>query len=149
LPSTLLAGTVPVSEPRADHGGQRRRVHAREGPADRGLGRHHPPVGGITTNAERGTHRLRGVRSPLSDRDHRPGAGQDRSGGHGKDRNQRMAAATAPSRVVDRGEVGEQLRRFSWSQQVGVGELGQGGWGRGCWSVGTGVHRDHEAVVTP
>jgi hypothetical protein len=55
----LLAGTVPVSEPRADHGGQRRQVHAREGPADRGLGRHHPPVGGIATNAERGTHRLR------------------------------------------------------------------------------------------
>jgi hypothetical protein len=130
-PSMRLAGTVPVSEPRADHGGQRRRVHAREGPADRGLGRHHPPVGSITASAERGTHRLRGVRGPLSDRGHRPGAGQDRSGGHGKDRDQRMAAATAPSRVVDRGEVGEQMRRFSWSQQVGVGELGQGGWDRG------------------
>jgi hypothetical protein len=43
----------------------------------------------------------------------------------------RMAAATAPSRVTDRGEVGEQVRRFSWSQQVGVGELGEGGWDRG------------------
>jgi hypothetical protein len=126
----LLAGTVPVSEPRADHGGQQVRVHAR-GPADRGLGRHHPPVGSITASAERGTHRLRGVRGPLSDRGHRPGAGQDRGGGHGKDRDQWMAAATAPSRVVDRGEVGEQVRRFSWSQQVGVGELGEGGWDRG------------------
>jgi hypothetical protein len=28
-------------------------------------------------------------------------------------------------------EVGEQVRRFSWSQQVGVGELGEGGWDRG------------------
>jgi hypothetical protein len=126
-----LAGTVPVSQPRADHRGQQVRVHAGEGPADGGLGRHHPPVGSVTAGAERDTHRLRGVGGPLSDRGHRPGAGQDRSGGHGKDRDQRMAAATALSRVVDCGEVGEQTRRFSWSQRVGVGELGEGGWDRG------------------
>jgi hypothetical protein len=84
-----LAWVVAVGEPRADHRGQRRRVHATQGPADGGLGRHHPPVGGVTTSAERGTHRLRGVRSPLGDRGHRSGAGQDRGGGHGKDRHQR------------------------------------------------------------
>ena len=127
----LLAGTVPVSQPRADRAGQGLGVHAAQRPADGGLGRHGPPVGGITAGAERGTHRLRGVRGPLSDRGHRSGAGQDRSGGHGKDRDQRMAAATAPSRVTDRGEVGEQTRRFSWSQRVGVGEVGEGGWDRG------------------
>jgi hypothetical protein len=43
--------------------------------------------------------------------DHRPGAGQDRGGGDRKDRHQRIPAAAVPSRVVDGGEVGEQLRR--------------------------------------
>jgi hypothetical protein len=39
-----------------------------------------------------------------------------------------MPAATGPSRVTDRGEVGEQTRRFSWSQRVGVSEMREGGW---------------------
>jgi hypothetical protein len=32
---------------------------------------------------------------------------------------------------MDGGEVGEQVRRLGWSERVGVGELGQGGWDRG------------------
>jgi hypothetical protein len=66
--TSTLARTVTVSEPRAGHGGQQVRVHAGEGPADRGLGRYHPAVGGIAAGAERGTNRLRGVRGPLRDR---------------------------------------------------------------------------------
>jgi hypothetical protein len=77
-PSTL-AGTVTVSQPCADHGGQQVRVHAGEGPADRGLGRHHPAVGGIAACIERGADRLGGVGGPLGDRGDRPGAGQDRA----------------------------------------------------------------------
>jgi hypothetical protein len=69
--SSPLAWVVAVGEPRADHRGQRRWVHAAQGPADGGLGRHHPPVGGVTTSAERGTHRLGGVHGPLGDRGHR------------------------------------------------------------------------------
>ena len=37
-----VAGAVAVGQPRADHRGQRRRVHAAQGPADGGLGRHAP-----------------------------------------------------------------------------------------------------------
>jgi len=66
-PPPLRGATVTVSQPRAEHGGQRGGVHPGEGPADGGLGRHHPPVGAITTSAERGTHRLRGVGGPLGD----------------------------------------------------------------------------------
>jgi hypothetical protein len=130
-PSMLLGGTVTVGEPRADHGRQRRRVHAGKRPADGGLGRHHPPVGGVTTSAERGTHRLGGIRGPLGDRGHRPGAGQDRGGGQGQDRHQRVPAAAGPPGVMDGGQVGEQVRRVGWSERVGMGELGQGGWDRG------------------
>jgi hypothetical protein len=39
-----LAGMVATGQPRADHRGQRRRVHAGQGSADRGLGRHRPAV---------------------------------------------------------------------------------------------------------
>jgi hypothetical protein len=124
-PAPLLAGLV--GKPCADHGGQRRRVHAGQGPADGGLGRYHPPVGGVAAGAERGTHRLGGIGGPLGDGGDRPGAGQDRGGGHGQDRDQRVPAAGAPPRVVDRGEAGEQVRRVGWPEQVGVGELGQGG----------------------
>jgi hypothetical protein len=129
-PSTLPPGpgTVTVDKPRADRCGQRRGVHAGEGPADRGLGRHRPPVGCIATCAERGTHRLRGVGGPLGNRGHRPGTGQDRGGGYGKDRDQRMPAAATPSRVVDGGEVGEQVWGIGRLQGVGVGEWGEGGW---------------------
>jgi hypothetical protein len=129
-PSTL-ARTVTVGKPRADRGGQGLGVKPGEGPADRGFGRYHPAVGGIAAGAERGTDWLRGVRGPLRDRGDRPGAGQDRSGGHGQDRDQRVAPACACSRVTDGGEVGEQTRRFGWPEGVGVGELGKGGWDRG------------------
>jgi hypothetical protein len=53
---------------------------------------------------------------------------QDRGGGHGKDRDQRMPAAAAPSRVVDRCEVGQQVWGFGRLQGVSVGEPGEGGW---------------------
>jgi hypothetical protein len=75
-PTTLLlGGAVAVDEPRADHRRQRRWVHALEGPADGGLGRYHPPVGGVTASAERGTHRLRGIRGPRGDRSYPSSAG--------------------------------------------------------------------------
>jgi hypothetical protein len=128
-PPLLLAGAV--GKPRADHGGQRRGVHAAQGPADGGLGRYHPPVGGVAAGAERGTHRLGGIGGPLGDGGDRPGAGQDRGGGHGQDRGQRVSAAGGPPRVVDRGEAGEQVRRVGWPERVGVGELGRGGRDRG------------------
>jgi hypothetical protein len=128
-PPLLLVGAV--GKPRADHGGQRRGVHAGEGPADGGLGRYHPPVGGVAAGAERGTHRLRGIGGPLGDRGHRPGAGQDRGGGHGQDRGQRVSAAGGPPRVADGGEAAEQTCRVGWPERVGVGELGQGGRDRG------------------
>jgi hypothetical protein len=32
---------------------------------------------------------------------------------------------------MDGGEVGDQTRRVGWSQQLGVGELGEGGWDLG------------------
>jgi hypothetical protein len=113
---SALARTVTVGKPRADRGGQGLGVKPGEGPADRGFGRHHPAVGGIAAGAERGTDWLRGVRGPLGDRGDRPGAGQDRSGGHGQDRDQRVAPACACSRVTDGGEVGEQTRRFGWPE---------------------------------
>jgi hypothetical protein len=110
-----LAGMVAAGQPRADHRGQRRRIHAGQGPADRGLGRHRPAVGADTPSAERGAHRLGGVGGPLRDRGHRPSAGQDRGSGDRKDRGQRMPAAAVPSRVVDGGKVGEQMRRVGRS----------------------------------
>jgi hypothetical protein len=66
--TSTLAGTVTVSQPCADHGGQQVRVHPDEGPADGGLGRHHPAVGGIAACTERGADRLGGVGGPLGDR---------------------------------------------------------------------------------
>jgi hypothetical protein len=96
-----------------------------------GLGRYHPPVRGVAVGAERGTHRLRGIGSPLGDGGGRPGAGQDRGGGQGQDRGQRVSAAGSPPRVVDRGEAGEQTWRIGWPERVGVSELGQGGRDRG------------------
>jgi hypothetical protein len=74
---------------------------------------------------------LRGVRGPLRDRGDRPGAGQDRSGGHGQDRDQRVTPARACSRITNRGEVGEQVRPFGWPERVGLGELREGSWDRG------------------
>jgi hypothetical protein len=105
-------GVVTVGEPGADGGGQGVRVEAGEGPADGGLGRDGPMVGGVAVGAERGTDWLRDIGGPFGDRGHRPGARQDRGGGHSQDGKKRVAAATAGSRVVDRGEVGEQVGRF-------------------------------------
>ena len=130
-PLLMAVAVVAVGKPSADRCGQHGWVHAREGPADRGLGRHHPAVGAITTSAERGPDRLRGVSGPLGDRGHRPGTGQDRGGGDGKDRDQRMPAAATGTRVSDRGEVGEQLRPFGRPERGGVGELGEGSWDEG------------------
>jgi hypothetical protein len=130
-PWMRLAGTVPGSQPRADHGGQRRRVHAGEGPADGGLGRHHPPIGSITTSASaaRTGCGVSAAHSAIAVIDRAPV--KTAAAAMARDRDQRMAAATGPSRVTDRGEVGEQTRRFRWSQRVGVGEVGEGGWDRG------------------
>jgi hypothetical protein len=130
-PLLPLGGTVAVGQPGAEHCGQRGGVQALEGAADGGLGRHHPVVGALTAGTERGTHRLGGIGGPLGDRGDRPGAGQDRGGGHGEDRGQRVAAAAGAPGIVDGGEVGEQLRGVGWSERVGVGERGQGGWDRG------------------
>jgi hypothetical protein len=134
-------------QPRAEHGGQRggstrawvRRMVASAGTTHRS-GRH----------AERRARPVPagGVSGPLGDRGYRSGAGQDRSGGHGKDRDQRVPAAAGPPGVVDRGEVGEQTRGVgcrsasawaSWARAAGIEDDG---------SAGTGVHRDHEAVRT-
>jgi hypothetical protein len=105
-------------------------------------------VGGrITAGAKRHPDRLWGIRTPLGDRGHRPCAGQHRRGGYGQDGDQRVASATATSRVADRGEVGQQVRRFgpwrglawvSWVRAAGIGDDG---------SAGTGVRR-HEALGT-
>jgi hypothetical protein len=133
-PSMLLArspGAVTVGQPRADHRRQRRWIHAAKGPTDGGLGGHHPAVGGVTASAERRTHRLGSIGGPRGDRGHRPGTGQDRGGGHRQDRDQGVAAATGPPGVMDRGEVGEQVRWLGRSEGVGGGELGQGGGDRG------------------
>jgi hypothetical protein len=54
-PTLMLVGTVPVGKPGADHRRQQGRVEAAQGPADRGLGRDHPVVGGLAAGAERGT----------------------------------------------------------------------------------------------
>jgi hypothetical protein len=102
------AGTVAGSQPGAKHPGQRHRVHAGHGPAEGGLGRHHPGAGVGPPGAERGPHRLRGVGGPLGDRGQRPGPGQHRGSGQGKDAGQRVAAAGAPPGVGDGGQAGEQ-----------------------------------------
>jgi hypothetical protein len=99
-PSPLvgLVGLVAVGKPRADRGGQRRRVHAGQGPTDRGLGgdRPHPAAGGrIAAGPQRGTHGLGCVRGPLGDRGDPPGARQDRGSGEHQDGDQRMPAPGA------------------------------------------------------
>jgi hypothetical protein len=92
-------------------------------------------VGGPSTaGAKRHPDQLRGIRSPLGDRGHRSCAGQHRRGGYGQDRDQRVASATATSRVADRGEVGQQERRFglleglawaSWLRRLGSRMMAQ------------------------
>jgi hypothetical protein len=112
--------------------GERLGMHARQGPADGAFLGHWPAAGqGVAGHAERGPHRWRGVRGPLGDRRDRPGAGQHRRGRDRQDRHQRVAAAFARTRVGDRGEVAEQVRRLDRSQRISVGESGEGGWDRG------------------
>jgi hypothetical protein len=131
-PSTPpLVGAVAVGQPRADHLGQGLGLQAGQRAADGGLGGHDPGSGPITAGAKRHPDQLRGIRSPLGDHGHRSCAGQYRRGGYGQDRDQRVASATATSRVADRGEVGQQVRRFGLLEGVGVGELAEGGWDRG------------------
>jgi hypothetical protein len=49
--------------------------------------------------------------------------GQDGSDDH--DHDQRVTASRAGPRVIDAGEVGEQVRCFGWSEFIGVRELRQ------------------------
>jgi hypothetical protein len=140
MPATALtlvrawAGAVAVGQPRADHGGQQVGVQAAQGSADRGLGWDRPAGGGVSAGAERGPDRLRGIGGPLGDRGHRPGAGQHRGGGQSQDRGQRVAAATTPSRVRNRGGKGKQIGCVGRPERIGVaevgGELSKGGWDR-------------------
>jgi hypothetical protein len=85
-------------------------------------------TGGVLAGAERGPDRLGRIGRPFGDRGDRPPPGQHRGGGHGQDRQQRVAAATGASGVGDMGQVGQQVRgfgvpAFAW---IGMGEVGQG-----------------------
>jgi hypothetical protein len=128
---SMLVRTLSVGQPRADRPGQGLSIQAGQGPADSGLGRHCPAVRGLSAGAERDPDRLRGISGPLGDRDHRPGAGQHSSGGHGQHGNQWVAAPTVTSRVADGGQVGQQVRGFGVLKRGGVGELSESGWDRG------------------
>jgi hypothetical protein len=122
----------PVGQPRADRPVEPIAVDPCQHPADGGLAGDLAAAGErVTAYPERGQDRPGRVRGPLGDRGDRPGAGQDRRGGHGKDRDQRVAAARTPSRVVDRGEVGEQVRPFGRPERGGAGEQGEGSWDEG------------------
>jgi hypothetical protein len=79
-------------------------------------------VGGVAAGAERGPHRLGRIGGPFGDRGKRPGAGQHRGGGHGQDRDERVAAAAGGSRVGDAGQVGEQVRRLGWLQRASIAQ---------------------------
>jgi hypothetical protein len=127
-----LASVVTVGQPRTDRGSQRLGVQTGQGPADRGLGRHRPTAGEwIAVGAERCADRLVSVDGPLGDRGERPCAGQHRCGSDGEDGNQWMATPGAGSRVVDGGEIGEQVWWFGCSERVSVGQDGQAWWDRG------------------
>jgi hypothetical protein len=124
--SSPPAGLVAVGEPRADHGGEGLGVEAGQGPADRWSRRNRPAAGErIAACAERGTHWLGRVSGPFGDRGNRPRTGQDRGGSDGEDGDQRMTATRAGPRVVDRGEISEQVRGLGWSERASVPELGQ------------------------
>jgi hypothetical protein len=53
-----------------------------------------------------------------------PGTGQDGSRSNDEDGDQRVTASRAGPRIIDRGEVGEEVRRLSRSELVGRRELG-------------------------
>jgi len=141
LPSTATARRrpapgrigIPVGQPGADGAGQRVGVQATQGPADGGLGRDGEMARGVAASAERGPDWLGGVGGPLGDGGKRAGAGQHRGGGHGQDGDQGVAAATGRSRIGDGGQVGQQVRGFGVLKLagLGVGEAGEGSWGRG------------------
>jgi hypothetical protein len=139
---------VAVGQPCADRAGHRVWVQARKRPADGGLGWDAPVAGSLLAGAERGPDRLGRVGGPLGDRGDRPGPGQDRGGRHGQDGDQRVATATGSPGVGDAGQVGEQVRGFAVVEGVGVGQLGERGRDGDDGSAGTGVHPDHEVVVT-
>jgi hypothetical protein len=141
-PSTsMLVRTLAVGQPRTDRPGQGlsiqaarvRRMVASAGTAQRSGASRRAPSATRTGWA--------GSSGPLGDRDHRPGAGQHRRGGHGQDGNQRVAAPGALPWVNDGGQVGEQVRgsagRSGSTSQSGASPDGIGDDG----SAGTGFHR--------
>jgi hypothetical protein len=88
---------------------------------------------GVAAGAQRGPDRPGRVGGPLGDRGDRPRPGQHRGGRQAQDGDQPVAAATGGSRVGDGGEVGQQVRGVAVLEltRVAMGEVGQGGWGRG------------------
>jgi hypothetical protein len=106
-------------------------IDAGEGPADGGLGPDLPVGRAITAGAERGPDRLWGVGGPFGDRSHRARARQHGRCGQGQDRDQRVAAPARVSRIIDLGQVGQQMRCVDRVQWLGAGKVGQGGWDRG------------------
>jgi hypothetical protein len=82
--------------------------------------------GDSTAGTQRSPHRLGRVGGPFGDRGDRPGAGQHRSGGHGQDGDQGVAAATAGSRIGNGGQVGQQVRGLGVLEltRVGLSEVG-------------------------
>jgi hypothetical protein len=106
-------------------------VQAGQGAADGGRRRHREVVGRLGSGAQRGADHRRGIGGPPGDRGQGPGAGVHRGGGQGRDRRQRMSAATPGWWVRHRGEVGQQVRGFGGLQRGGVIGLGQGGWDGG------------------
>jgi hypothetical protein len=58
-------------------------------------------------------------------------AGQHGRGGQGQDRHQWVAAPARMSRIIDLGQVGQQVRRVGRVERVGAGQVGQGRWDRG------------------
>jgi len=137
LPSSLImvvAMVVAAGKPCADRCGQGLGVKPGEGAADRGFGRDRPDPSagaGIASGAERGTDRLGCVGGPFGDRGDRPRTGQDRGSGEHENGNQRVPAPGASPGVGDGSQIGEQLRRFSWSERTGIAERGQARQDRG------------------
>jgi hypothetical protein len=127
------ASPVPVGQPGSDGTGQRVWVQAGKGTADGGLGRDGEVARGVAAGAQRGPDRLGRVGGPHGDRGDRPRPGQHRGGRQAQDAGQRVAAATGGSRVGDGGEIGRQVRGVAVLEltRVAMGEVGQGGWGRG------------------
>jgi hypothetical protein len=117
---------IAVGKPGADRCGQGFGVKPAERAADGGLAGDCPVAGErIAASAERGTDRLRGIGGPFGDRGDRPRTGYDRSSGKARDGDQRVAAPGACPWVRDGGQVGEQLRCFSFLERTRIAERGQ------------------------